>query len=188
MHKREPTNNVLGSRYTGRNLQLPRLPKPLPVTYAEGTSVIREMLERDIVPLASSPYPQRFRDALDTIESFLHSATLEQNSHSNLQLRLREEIVRKTTSRRSISKGGVIKICKEASAFKKSENVRKLTRKITVATNKVKKLHSRQGINARSLMRENKERFEHQIATTGYGDVDLLDVLHQMTRLQRLKN
>ena len=96
------------------------------------------MLERDIVPLASSPYPQRFRDALDTIESFLHSATLEQNSHSNLQLRLREEIVRKTTSRRSISKGGVIKI-KEAreqivkrDAFKKSENVRKLTRKITV--------------------------------------------------------
>jgi hypothetical protein len=71
------------------------------------------MLDRDAIPLASSPYPQRFRDALDTIEGFLQYATLEQNSHANLHLRLREETVRKTTSRRSISKGGVVKV-KEA--------------------------------------------------------------------------
>jgi hypothetical protein len=61
----------------------------------------------------------------------------------------------------------------------KSEAIRKAKKKIIEATNKVKKLHNRQGIDARNLMRENKRLWEEQVRTTGYGDIELLVVLHQ---------
>ncbi len=88
----------------------PSLPKPLPQSYAEGASVLREITDRRPLNHASSPYPERFYDALNVVDGFLATANLEQDSHANLQLRLREEVARKSTSRRSISKGGRVKI------------------------------------------------------------------------------
>jgi hypothetical protein len=61
----------------------PQLPKPLPKSYFESTVVLEEMVDRGVIGLASSPYSQRYRDAIGSIKGMLHKVTLQEDSHAN---------------------------------------------------------------------------------------------------------
>jgi hypothetical protein len=89
--------------------ELPPLPPP-PTTYFEFEIAIEEWLDRGPPKEYSSPSKQRFTDSLKATKVHLGKAILIDHEHRSIQTKLFEETKRKTTSRRSIHRGGEIKV------------------------------------------------------------------------------
>jgi hypothetical protein len=85
----------------------------------------------------------------------LHKAHLTSHDHQSLQTKLYEELKRKTTSRRSIHKGGRVKVsvAREKKRVRdekeKEDAIHRAEKKIKVLVNKAKKALNTRGVIAR---------------------------------------
>jgi hypothetical protein len=133
----------------------PTLPPITPNTYFECGAAIQEWIERGPPEEYSSPSKERFTKSLSATKSHLAKADLVSHEHYNLQTKLYEESKRKTTSRRSIHKGGRVKVNlmrekkRKRDDFENSEAIRKARKRITAYENKAKKELTARGVVAR---------------------------------------
>ena len=163
----------------------PDLPKLLPKSYYEAGTAITEMLERGVIGPASSPYRERFTESLSITKGFLTQAILLQDDFKNLQSKVQNELWKKTTSRKQISKGGPVNIGEarqrqaQKIAKEQSERIRLVRVRIQKAINQVKKVHKSKGVEARRQMKENKRLYNNAIKERRYASRFLLDPIRQ---------
>ncbi len=140
--------------------QLPALPR----TLYEHTVSINEILSKGKVADASDGPIDFYRDTLEATKIALTQASLLEADYQNLQTKVNNDLKRRLTSPRVLSKGGRTtiwelkrrKLAKDRERRLKS--IRKKKREISIALNKAKKLLLERGVTARRTNRENKKR------------------------------
>jgi len=145
-------------------LDLPALLPTRPVEIWMTAANIRALADRDPT-MFSDPSIQLFKTTLQSVDLQLQKAHLITIEHAALQEKIRLEKRRKTTSRRSIYKGGgaeeveVLWARKKARREKEQQiELRRAKRKLSVAVNKAISTLKSRGIQARKDEKARKER------------------------------
>ena len=145
-------------------LDLPALLPTRPVEIWMTAANIRALADRDPT-MFSDPSIQLFKTTLQSVDLQLQKAHLITMEHAALQEKIRLEKRRKTTSRRSIYKGGgaeeveVLWARKKARREKEQQiELRRAKRKLSVTVNKAISTLKSRGIQARKDEKARKER------------------------------
>ena len=141
------------------DLELPLLLPTRPREIQNTAATVRALRDRDPTQF-SDPSIQVFHDTIKSVDVQLQKAHLTTIQHAALQEKIRADGKRKTTSRRSIHKGGPSATINELRTKKqirdekeKSEALRKAKKRLVQATNRAKNDLKTQGIQARKTRR-----------------------------------
>ena len=144
----------------GGELELPILPS----TYFECQKGMGEWIDRAETFSPSSK--DRFQQWAKGTQICLAEGQLQEESYRAIQSRIREQEKRKTNSRRTIQKGGMITVeqarqrKKERNQKEKAAAIKKAHKNIQIAVNKAKAALHRRGVDARKAEKERKKQVQ----------------------------
>ncbi|KAN0073265.1 hypothetical protein V8E54_008485 [Elaphomyces granulatus] len=156
------------------DLDLPAFPRTRPEEIWTTAAAIRALGDRDHTQF-SKPSIELFQSTMKSVDVQLQKSRLKTLEHAALQEKILADRKRKSTSRRSIHKGGVSREkIKIRNQNEKTEALRKAEKRLIQAINKAKNELKTQGIQARKDEKARRKRLKE------YDEKDELPPLEDM--------